>query len=849
MDNVPPSGTMRAMTHYREFFTQHWVLLQQATLFRPEPNPTFGNPAFGDASFRVLIVRLSPFRDVDRSTPHLFLFQAVRRALPDAYIDIAFFPPQHDRERWLRAGVPLLVGTQSWRGLSDFDAVLVSNAYTLELINLPYLLHHSGVPLLAGDRDASYPPIVLGGSNALATQAIVTESGDCVADALFFGEGEREVGTLVRALRDGAAQPKHARLLCASEQVTGLWIANGPPDQAVSKALCADPQMDDLLTEYPLLDSAEAATAKLQVNFGCPAFCSFCFEGYDRKPYREVTLDDVLAAARQIKQRQGPAEIDLYSFNFNTHEDILALLLELNRTFDRVSFKSQRVDVLATLPSLVEAEVTADKRSFTLGIEGISRRMRAFLHKSLDDAEIDGVLARLMRQKIREIKLFYILTGHEDEDDLAEFRYFVSEFKALRQRTNRGVRVIFSMGLLVRMPFTPLRYDRLFLDGAEWRQVAGPVKAACETNGFEFRMAVPWDEYAASQVLALGGHWLHAPVLALAAQGHFYDVSLTPGYWDALRDWMEGHDHWTAAFLDEKGADYPFALDFVRSEVTARFLHRQYLQARDGVDEGYCLGNRCLTCGACSDAAQREAITGHTMHHPGGVFLRELEGVMRTKWRLKPVYARVRVPPVTAGTDPAWLNAWMMQTLLKRRPDLADNLLSVEESLFTTKANRRRYVNLYGETVFALKAWDVGALGSGEVGEWGSRGVGEADGFEFLGWVDGFESGVFDKMEIRLVLPSVYFPDAGRQLRRFLQDVYVPVNIRREGDGFAFDIPAKALKKNVLLEGDYCQIDDDWVIRAVVSLKFDLLAYLRSFDGPDRYREAAVEVVALWIDG
>jgi len=494
------------MTHYREFFAQNWPLLQQAALYRPDPNLTFGNPAFEAAGFRALIVRLSPFRDVDRSTPHLFLFQAVRRALPDAYIDMAFFPPQYDRERFLVAGVPLLVGTQSWRGIEDFDVVLISNAYTLELINLPYLLRNSGAPLLAGKRNSRYPPIILGGSNAMAAQVIVTESGDCVADALFFGEGEREVETLVRVLAEYAALPKHERLMQAAVSVTGLWIANGPSDQHVKKAVCADPSVADLLTDYPLLDSSEAATAKLQINYGCPAFCTFCFGGYERKPHHELPMEAILAAARQLKQQQGPDEVDLYSFNFNTHADILALLLALNRLYDRVSFKSQRVDVLATLPGLLEAEVAADKRSFTLGVEGISRRTRAFLHKSLADAEIESVLARLLRQKIREIKPFYILTGHEMEADLDEFCDFVSRLKALRQRTNRGVRIIFSFGLLVRMPFTPLRHDRLFLDEAEWRQVIAPAKSACETNGFEFRLAVEWNEYAASQVLALGGH-------------------------------------------------------------------------------------------------------------------------------------------------------------------------------------------------------------------------------------------------------------------------------------------------------------------------------------------------------
>lgn len=842
------------MAHFEAFFKENWALLQQAALYHPRPNPTFANPAFEAAPFRALILRLSPFRDVDRSTPHLFLFQAVRRALPRAYVDMAFFPPEYDRARFAAAGLPPVVGTQSWRSWDDFDVVLISNAYTLELINLPYLLHRSGIPLLAGQRDEAFPPLLLGGSNALATQALITESGDCVADALFFGEGERQVEALVRALHAGATLPKRERLLQAAAEVTGLWVA-GVAGQRVEKAICRAPEAADLLVDYPLLDSAEAGTARLQIGFGCPAFCSFCFEGYDRKPYREVAPEAALAAAQTLKQGQGASEADLYSFNFNTYSDILAALLALQRRFDRVGMKSQRVDVLAVAPLLVEAEALADKRSFTLGIEGLSRGMRAFLHKSLTDAEIETALRQLLRQKIRELKLFYILTGHETETDLAEFRVFLADLKALRQQLNRGVRVMFSFGLLIRMPFTPLRYDRLLLEEGDWRAILGPVKAACETNGFEFRLAMTWDEYAATQVLALGGYWLAEAVLALAERGHCYDLTLTPGYWDALRGWMTERGHWNAAFLGEKGPEYDFPLEFVAQPVGAAFLYQQYQHARQGHDPGYCLGEvgqsradahapaHCLGCGACLTADERAAIVGHTLRHPGEGYLRELEAVVRAKRQLRPLYARLWLPPVVSGADPAWIEAWVLRSLLVTFPALAEVVLAARESLWTTKDNRRQFGYWHGETVFALKAWDAAALDCLE--DAGAL----AGGGRFLGWMPpDFEPGSFRQATLTLTLPTAHFPEAGPALRRFLQAAYVPVNVQRQGEGgFRFDIPEKARKKRVLLAGEYRQDAEHFAARLVITPKFDLLGYLRAFPGPSREREAEVvwEQVAL----
>jgi hypothetical protein len=835
------------MADYSSFFNHHWPLFQQADLYAPRDNPTFRNPAFTAADFRVLIARLSPFSDVERSTPHLFLFDAVRRAAPQAYVDLAFFPPHHDRERLESAGVPLLTGIQSARSIEDFDLVLTSNAYTLELVNLPYLLIHSGVPPLASQRGEEWPPLILGGSNALASQAIVAQDGDSLVDAIFFGEGEGQVSALVRALHQRTGEAKRIRLEGAAEETTGLWVTGRWPEEPVEKAILPSPEGAYLPIDYPLLNGPEAGTARLQITYGCPAFCSFCFEGYDRKPYREVDRSDVLQVARQLKWIQGCDTLSLYSFNFNTHRGILSLLLDLNRLFDRVRFTSQRVDLLQSTPGLLEAEVAADKRSFTLGVEGISARLRAWLHKSLATEDVIGLLDRLLREKVRSIKLFYILTGHEDAEDLAEFHSFVKNLRVLRRRHNPGIRVTFSCGLLVRMPFTPLRYDRLFLDRDDWKEIVGRVKSSCETNGFEFRMAVPWDDYAVSQVLALAGYGLVEPLIDLAAAGYCYEEALSPGYWDALRAWMETEERWTPALLGQKGPEHDFAFDFVRSDVSADFLYRQFQQAQDCVDEGYCLGShdalgRCLGCGACRDEARRRTIVEHEIEPPDEeAYLPRLRQLMRTKWRLDPVYVHLRLPAVVVGVGPEWMNAWVLRNLLVAFPLLAENLLAAEEALFTAPENRDRYANVYGETIYAIKGWDAAAL----VDALGSAEAGVAPGLEVLGMAEEFVPGQIERMWLSLTLPVAHFPDAGQQLRDVLRTAYIPCNLRREGDGYRFDLPAKALKKRVLFQGRYEEVDDRYRIELQVSPKFDLLGYLRSFGVPERYRRAEVAVSEL----
>ena len=814
----------------------------QANMFLPFANPTFNNPDFQDASYRVLIVRLSPFRDVDRSISHLFLFQEVRRALPRAFIDLAFFPSAGERMLFEQEGIPYLIGVQSLRSAKEFDLVLISNAYTLELINLPYLLIRSGFSLFSSQRGPEWPIMILGGSNAMATQSIIRKDRDSLVDGIFFGEGEGLVGNLVRFLQRNPGADKGDLLERAAQQTTGLWAAGSP--HPTRKAILHTPEAQLLPLEYPILNSPEAHTANLQINYGCPAFCAFCFEGYDRKPYRELPLSGILSAARQVKQTQGNEELNLYSFNFNTHQDILKMILELHRLFDRVSFKSQRLDILQHAGYLLEAEVGADKRNFTLGIEGISERMRTWLHKSLPTEDITALLNRLFALKIRRVKLFYVLTGYETDADIKEFRRFLKWLKETRR-----VRVVFSFGLLIRMPFTPLRHDCLLLDEQAWRPLIGQVKSACETNGFEFRLAFDWPAYCVTQVLAMGGYWLADPIVALAQEGHCFDTTLPPEYWDELKHRMKKTGHWNETFLGEKGPDYPFALEFVESNVSDQFLYRQFQETQTssippmrGEDSGYCLGDheqpgRCLGCGACLDEEQRRAITHRHIRQPErGSYMAQLREIVARKRRLQPAYFLLRLDPWLAGVLPEFLDAFVFKELLTRYPELVDNLLAVRESLFSLRPNDRHFPSVSGETVFALKAWDVEGLQAGFFLR------NPVSGFEVIGPAEGFAPGVFTRLHLDVHLPADIFPEPRARLEQYLRGAYLRYSLRREGARYRFDLPRKALKKKILFDGFLETQESGFLASLDVGPKFDLGAFLQTFGGENLFRHARARV-------
>ena len=759
-------------------------------------NPSFANPSWEQASPRVLILRLSTFSDVERSTPHVFLAGEVRRQNASAYVDMAFLPQRDDQRMMAEAGLPLILGTQSHRPLQEFDVVLVSNSHLLELVNLPFLFSHSGIPLWSTQRDARWPPVILGGSNASAAHALVSKDGDCMVDAIFFGEGENLVGGMVRQFHDLADLPRQTRLQRVAAGVDGLWVA-GQEAREVRRARCELSALSAEQLHQPVLPGAEATTARLSITLGCPCVCSFCFEGHDRRPFREVPADSLIAAARTLKRETGAGTLELASFNFNTHSELSRLLIELNRLFLRVNLMSQRVDILARTPGLLDLELAADKRSFTLGIEGISGRQRRFLRKSLPDADIQRALEALHGHRIREVKLFYILTGRETEEDFAEFAGFVKWMKELRRRSEAPARAVFSFGRLVRMPFTPLRHDPPVLAEAAWRPLLGKAKSICETNGLEFRLSQSWPEYAATQALALDDPSVADLLVRLSEKEGVAEKE--------VEAWISGRS----------GQERPGAFSFLETESSRQSLLRQYFDAKAGKDATY------------AQSSGRRSVQTESV--------RELSGITQAKHKLAPTYREVLLPRETALLGTEWMESWLMRRFLALCPAQIDNVLSIRESLLAPSQALGADIPWFGRSVAAVTAWDPQSFAEA------ARGVPELFDAERRDFVPGS----WTDMRISLWLPAAHFPRPADRLAEFLRDSHAPVTIRGNGDAFTLVVPEKSARRKAVLSGSGVGTDAGTALELSLGAKFRLEDFLLSFGGPAASRGALTEVLSV----
>ncbi len=573
--------------------------------------------------FRVLLSRLSTWNDTLESFTHRLLYSMLRD-LPEVFPDLAWVPPHHDGEVMTTAGVPWLLGSQTKRGVEEFDCLAFSNALVQETVNVAVMLERSGIPLSRKSRmeRVDLPLVILGGANSLYASALFGE--DPLVDGIFIGEEPEVIQSIFVKLAE--AKRNHAS---KAEQIAALMDVPGffVPDTTQPTTKKFHASRPDLNRFKPLetvvASEGVAGTASLQISEGCPYFCSFCAESWSRKPYREVGLDTARREALELKQELGLSKLDLYSFNFNTYEHVRPLVGGLLEDFHAVGLKSQRFDAIAHDQGFARLLKIAGKSSITCGLEGISPRLRKFLQKDLSEDELYRSLASIFRERQREIKVFLIATGREEDEDYAEFKIFLRRLRELWERAASRPRVIFSATPLVRFPWTPLEFDDM-PDPRVLSRKVGFIKAAAVTAGFEFRGSAGVEEAWVSQVLvrARDGRVLDAVREAQKKTGFIFRDVVTEEFYEVLRQELTERygdpDQFVRGYGEELEAGQPWSnLD---PGVARRFLVREWKRCQEFDQTTVCLGwvdepGKCHACGACTPP-EREAIThARTAHN------------------------------------------------------------------------------------------------------------------------------------------------------------------------------------------------------------------------------------------
>ncbi len=668
MFHIEPYACLNSSQEIRQWYENNYHLLSLAGLWLKGEEPNTMDPAlFYQAELRFLICRLSTYRDVSVSLSHPLVAQ-IAQEVTGVFTDFAFLPPPKDLEIMTAARIPLWIGTTTKEPPCRFDVLGISNSFVLELLNLPKLLYFSGIPLFKNERmmRSDIPFVVLGGASSAVTSVLhgpIEEQGfgnACgLVDAVLLGEGEYSIKQFLEMVKKGksAGLSKTEILHTCHGKVDGFYepdkyehrygvVVQNPSEIPLEAEITQDNLAEispkEPFVSYPVksatvydldqvrtLESGplwykteDLGAGSLQISNGCPCFCSFCAESWERKPYRERSLSKLLEALKAAKAQQGLDTATLFSFNFNTHSELYPMILSLYREMNSISMKSQRFDLLSHDRFLAEVQQVIGKTTVSCGMEGISERLRRSLHKNLNEEQIYKACEYLLERGIRELKVFLICTGLEQPEDFEEFGRLVKRLDDLKSMSGSNVRMIFSLTPLYYPPHTPLQFHECLTAINDNRKTGREIERICKLHNMEFRESASFEEIWMTQLLAMGDRRITPALIRSSIIDGFVYYNVIPR--QILRTWrsylMElGLSE--ESYFCAKGKDHVFPWDDIDLGISKKFLWEEYERSIHFNEREYCLGRphveaRCLGCGACPTTAQIKKLTHHTISQP-----------------------------------------------------------------------------------------------------------------------------------------------------------------------------------------------------------------------------------------
>jgi radical SAM superfamily enzyme YgiQ (UPF0313 family) len=255
-------------------------------------------------------------------------------------------------------------------------------------------------------------PVVWGGIHATLLPAQTLERPEI--DYVVQGEGERTFEELVVALERGGAVG----------DIAGVWRQecsrplHGPPRPFID--LNAEPFL-----EYGLVDVAKYTRTVFGVkrlsfstSRGCSFPCAFCYSTVvHRRHFRALSAEVALDHIKEFTGRYGVRGLFPTDANFFLDLDRARAILEgvvrqnLDIAFTRLHI---RFDTLKRLSdddlALFER---AGVRCLALGVESGSPRIRALLHKPIDEDELHAVNLRFRGSSI--MPLYFFMMGFPTE--------------------------------------------------------------------------------------------------------------------------------------------------------------------------------------------------------------------------------------------------------------------------------------------------------------------------------------------------------------------------------------------------------------------------------------------------
>lgn len=401
---------------------------------------------------------------------------------PDTWCE-RVFAPWDDMEQEMKKHGMRLFALESGDEVTHFDVLGFTLQYELSYSNIVNMLMLADVPVLAADRDESYPLVYGGGPCAYNAEPIAD-----IFDFFMLGEGEEQVHETIDVIKAWKKEGKRSKreLLERLVKIEGIYVPSFydvsynedgtvksiVPNNEHAPAVIRKRIMKDFDKTYApheiIVPFGEVVHDRvmLEVMRGCMRGCRFCQAGYIYRPLREREPETLLGIANDLLSCSGYDEISLSSLSTSDYSGLPELTDGLLKITEEqkigLSLPSLRIDNFSL--ELMEKVQKVRKTGITFAPEAGTQRLRDVINKNITEENIIASTDLLFRGGWTNVKLYFMigLPTETDEDvkGIAELAGRVLDvyFAIPKEERAKNINITVSTSSFVPKPFTAFQW-------------------------------------------------------------------------------------------------------------------------------------------------------------------------------------------------------------------------------------------------------------------------------------------------------------------------------------------------------------------------------------------------------